>query len=48
MIALEEPERQVHGQHEKLAVGKIDDSDHAEDECEPDAEECIDTPKQKS
>lgn len=38
----DEIEGEIHAQHEEIALGKIDDAHHAEDEAEPDAHQAVD------
>ena len=47
MVRLEEPERQIHGDHEEFAMSEIDDTNDSEDERKADAQKRIDAAQQK-
>ena len=38
--------RAVHAEHDELALGEVDDADHAEDQVEPDADEAVNPAEQ--
>jgi hypothetical protein len=43
---MKKPERNIHGDHQELAVGEIDDLHHPEDESETDARKGINAAEQ--
>src|SRR5262249_52232217 len=45
-VEIERPEREVHAEHQELAVGEVDHAHDPEDQGQPDRDEGVDSPEQ--